>query len=96
MGDDSGFFPTREDGWVQHAMIVEPGTEAVIYQVEIPDGNEEIEGALDSVILSSPVRPLDTGDIVYIAEDYIDEDGEGFIEYPQVVLVRQVGDSLYN
>ena len=96
MSDDYGFFPTREDGWVHHATVVEPGSEAVVYQVEIPEGDEEIEGATEVVALSSPVTVLNVGDTVYIAEEYIEDDRTGFANYPQVFLVKQVGHTLYN
>jgi hypothetical protein len=94
--DNRGFFPTKNDGWANYAMIVEPGTEAIIYQVEIPDEDEEIEGNTEGVILSGPVTVLNVGDTVYLAEEYINDDEEGFTGFPQVSLVKQVGNSLYN
>jgi hypothetical protein len=95
--EDYGFFPTKEDGWVNNAIIVESGADAIMYQVEIPDGGEELEDTTEGVAMSSPVRVLNTGDEVYIAEEYIEEDRVGFLGYyPQVSLVRQVTHSQFN
>lgn len=94
--EDYGFFPTKENDWVNCATIVEPGEEALTYQVEIPDMDEKVEGATEGVVLSSPITVLNVGDVVYIAEEYIEDDTVGFIDYPQVSLVKQVGHSQFN
>lgn len=83
--EESGFFPVREDGWTEHAIIVDPDVESIVYHVRIPGFVEEVKGR---AILGSPFKILRAGEVIFVAEEYV-EDDKGFYGYPYVTRIRQ-------